>query len=296
MLLSFREMPAEHEEIDPEISSSGESSIGFVFLNDDFTIVGKPYILDLHRFHGERLPYIRTDDARLVKVDERLYITYSDNPNEVVTQGGFRMYVGELDFDGCGFFLKSLESIKTFPGESPERREKNWVPFDYKGLLFLAYSIQPHRVFFPYLDGSEECIEWSLSRGDLSWRWGELRGGTPALRCGAEYLAFFHSSIDIATEHSCGEVMPHYFIGAYTFQKDPPFALTRISPFPIVGKGFYEGKRYPYYWKPVQVVFPGGYVFDDDYIYLVYGRQDHELWVAKIERSRLFESLMLIQH
>jgi predicted GH43/DUF377 family glycosyl hydrolase len=58
-----------------------------------------------------------------------------------------------------------------------------------------------------------------------------------------------------------------------------------------VGTAFYTE---PYYttWKPLRVVFPMGYVFDGDYIWLAYGRQDFEIWVAKIDKKLLYESLM----
>lgn len=168
------------------------------------------------------------------------------------------------------------------------------MPFDYRGNLLLAYSIQNHRILLPYLDGSNACSLYASTYSDLSWKWGELRGGTPAIRVGNEYLAFFHSSIQIATVHSDGQIMPHYFIGAYTFQKDPPFALTRISPKPIIGAGFYHGEIYTPYWHPVRVVFPCGFVYDDTYIWMSYGRQDHEIWIAKIDKAGLYNSLVSI--
>ena len=225
-------------------------------------------------------------------VDTRKCIVYSDNCNEVVTEGGFRMHVGELDFDGDKFFLTKLESLTDFPGVSSKRREKNWVPFDYQGNLLLAYSLLPHKIFRPDLDQSGECELFATTSSDISWKWGELRGGTPALRNGNEYLAFFHSSIKVATDHSNQKSIPHYFIGAYTFEKDSPFAITSISKEPIIGKNFYHGKTYSPYWHPVQVVFPCGFVFNDDYILLSYGRQDHEIWIAKIDKAGLLDSLV----
>lgn len=285
ILLSFRDIPDPQQTLD--LNSSSFSVIGLVFLNSDFTPASDVFLINT---------FSRAEDARLLNIDEHLYIIFSDNRNEVVTEGGFRMYVGELDYDGTRFDFKSLEVLNTFPGQSNTRREKNWVPFDYNDRLMLSYSIQPHRVFYPLLDGSEECLEWSRSESsNLCWKWGELRGGTPALKCGSEYLAFFHSSIDIATEHSNDICMSHYFIGAYTFEKDPPFSLTKISPHPIVGEHFYSGKTYPYYWKPVQVVFPGGYVLNDTHIFLAFGRHDHEIWISKIDKQKLFESLISLE-
>lgn len=292
LLLSFRDLPPSEDSFSCSIQSSSHSRIGLVFLNDDFSIDGEAQLLELPTsffFQGE--VQCRAEDARLINIDERLFIVYSDNPHENVNEGGFRMYIGELNYDGQSFYLLSLESLAHFPGESPYRREKNWVPFDYHGNLLLAYSIQPHRILRPYLDGSGVCEMWASSSSDTSWNWGELRGGTPALRVGHEYLAFFHSSIETATDHSNGEIVLHYFIGAYTFQKDPPFTLTRISPEPIIGRNFYHGKIYQYYWKPVRVVFPCGFVFNDKYIWMAYGRQDHEIWIAKIDRVELLSSL-----
>ncbi len=292
LILSFREIPLPYEAFDSSIQSSSLSRVGLVFLNDDLSIDGTPYILDLPgaTFEGEILA--RSEDARLINVDEHLYIVYSDNINETVTEGGFRMHVGELDFDGHRFSLNRLESLTDFPDASPKRREKNWVPFDYQGDLLLAYSILPHKILNPLLDGSEKCELLAYTSSDISWIWGELRGGTPALRNGDEYLSFFHSSINIATDHSDGQTIPHYFIGAYTFEKDSPFTITQISPEPIIGKNFYIGRTYTPYWHPVRVVFPCGFVFHDNSILLAYGRQDHEIWIAKIDKAGLLNSLV----
>jgi predicted GH43/DUF377 family glycosyl hydrolase len=292
LILSFRELPLSAEAVSNQIYSSSISRIGLVFLNSDFAVDGEAYILEIPGtvVNGELLS--RAEDARLINVDERLYIVYSDNRDEEVTEGRFRMYVGELDFDGRSFSLKSLERLEDFPGESSIRREKNWVPFDYRGNLFLSYSISPHLVFEPFLDDSGSCDFVSLSTPDINWNWGEIRGGTPALRIGSKYLAFFHSSIDMVSVHSEGDKALHYFIGAYTFEKDAPFRITHVSKEPIIGENFYHGKKYPYYWKPVQAVFPCGFVYDGEFIYLSYGRQDHEIWIAKLDREKLLESLI----
>ncbi len=73
---------------------------------------------------------------------------------------------------------------------NPNRREKSWVPFDYKGSLLLAYSLQPHFIFKPLI-GTGECESVALTKGDIQWDLGDLRGGTPGLLVGNEYLSFF---------------------------------------------------------------------------------------------------------
>lgn len=295
LLISFRELPLPDEAFPCSIQSSSLSGIGLQFLHEDFSLDGEAHMLKLPGCLVNGKLESRAEDARLFTIDGRLYILYSDNLNEIITEGGFRMLVGELDFNGKNFFLKSLELINNFPGQSPKLREKNWVPFDYKGAMMLAYHIKPHIIFYPNLDGSGSAEDFATTASNVNWKWGELRGGTPALRMGNQYLSFFHSCIETVTEHSKGEKILHYFMGAYTFEKHPPFQLTQISQNPIFGKKFYEGKEYVYYWKPVRVVFPCGFIYDNEYIWVSYGRQDHEIWIVKLDRQGLLESLIPIE-
>lgn len=193
-------------------------------------------------------------------------------------------------WNGKSFYIEEAQSIEEYPGGKQSRWEKNWVPFIYEDKLLLAYSIVPHRILRPIL-GTKTCLPAFSSVGLIQWAWGVLRGGTQAFLVDGEYLSFFHSSTNMASVHSEGKVIPHYFMGAYTFSASPPFEITRISKEPIVGKNFYDGPAYKT-WKPLRVVFPGGFVFDDHFIWVVYGRQDHELWVAKLDKKGLLNSLI----
>ena len=140
--------------------------------------------------------------------------------------------------------------------------------------------------------GTCSCQLIAESKPTVNWDWGVLRGGSPALIVGDEYLAFFHSSINFPSVYSNGKKTLHYVMGVYTFSREPPYNLTRISPEPIVGKNFYHGRNDYTLWKPLHVVFPGGYIYDDRYIWVVYGRQDHEVWVAKLDKTMLLDSLV----
>jgi predicted GH43/DUF377 family glycosyl hydrolase len=88
--------------------------------------------------------------------------------------------------------------------------------------------------------------------------------------------------------------MLHYVMGAYTFSPQYPFSIKQMSPEPIIGKDFYQGPHHPTYknWSSMRGVFPGGFVMDEQAIWVVYGKQDHELWVTKLDRARLLESLI----
>jgi predicted GH43/DUF377 family glycosyl hydrolase len=268
--------------------SSSESQIGLQWLDKDFNPIGEPQIMD---FEGESYNVLRSEDARLIKILGKCYLVYSDNRNAQVADGGFRMHVTELKKKGTHFFTGHTDCILHFERERKQRREKNWVPFDYQGNLMLAYSLIPHRILYkiPFTNYADTVCK---SRSQITWDYGELRGGTPALLDDGEYLAFFHSSKEMKTVHSKGKKISHYFIGAYTFNQDPPFEITKISPEPIVAEGFYDGKQYKPYWKPVRVVFPCGLIIDEHYIYISYGRQDHEIWIVQMDKKKLKHSLV----
>jgi predicted GH43/DUF377 family glycosyl hydrolase len=286
-LLNFR--------IIPNRSQSFTSYMGVVILDENFDPTSEPQLLDT-RAPDASSPS-RCEDGRLIYVGDTLYLVYSDNMEPKISKGGFRIYIAKLEFDGERFHLKDPECLTQYDGESRDLREKNWVPFDYRGNLFLGYSLVPHLIFRPLLMGTGACETISCTIGSFIWSWGILRGGTSALLGAAqngEYLAFFHSSKKIASAHSDGQNVLHYFMGAYTFSAEPPFSITRVSSKPIIGKNFYNGPIYKPFWHPVRVVFPGGYVFDDRFIWIVYGRQDHEAWVAKLDRAKLLESLVPI--
>ena len=259
--------------------------IGLVWLNDHFQVSDKPQLLAIPWLDPSET--VKRQDPRLVTISNHLFIVYNNVLKDSLIR---RMVFAQIHFDGRFFTVDQPECILSFDQEDPKKSEKNWVPFDYQDHLLLARFINPHWILEPiygtvagHLIASTQCM--------CSWKWGELRGGTPGQLIDGEYLAFFHSSVNIPTVHSKGKVIQHYFMGAYTFAAEPPFQLTRISPCPIVGKRFYEGKEYRT-WKPLHVVFPGGFVSDEENIWIAYGRQDHEVWIVKLDKKKLFSSLI----
>lgn len=278
--------------IDPKMSSL-TSMMGLVWLDDALNPIGAPQLLDI-RTDGSQVPP-RVDDARLITIDDHLLLVYSDNPDPKISKGGFRMCIAEVDFDGEHFYIENIERLTRFEGESKDRREKNWTPFEYEKNLLLVYSIVPHKIMSPIF-GAEACQTLFSTEASFDWNWGELRGGTQGLLDNGQYLAFFHSSINIASVQSGGKSIAHYFMGAYTYSASPPFHITSISPMPILGKGFYTGTVYKPYWKPLLVVFPCGYIANDKYIWVAYGKQDHEAWIAKLDKQALLDSLVPVSN
>lgn len=286
ILMSYREISNPL----PTPYSAGYSHIFIIRLDENFSPVGKPI-----RLLGAKETFSRCEDARLIVVGEELYAIYSDHLEETIRDGGFRVFVARLSDEGDTIRVISTECLSTFEGENLNKREKNWTPFDYEGTLLLSYTLKPHKIFYPLLDGSGICKTYVTTFPSIVWEWGELRGGTQALRINEdEYLAFFHSCLPLASFHSNYETLLHYFMGAYLFSRDPPFEIKKISPEPIIGKNFYCGKEYEPYWNPVRVVFPCGFIEDTDFVWISYGRQDHEIWIAKLEKKGLLESLIQV--
>lgn len=264
--------------------------MGFVWLNENFEAESKPVLL---KIYGDRpLKISRAQDPRLIRSGDKYFIAYNNilSDEDLETR---RMVTAELSYKDNEFSISSPMYHLCFSGDVKNWREKNWSPFDYKGTFHFSYSLNPHRVFLPFQD-NDSCETLAVTKANLSWKWGELRGGTPSLLDGDEYLGFFHSFIDIKTVQSNGEKMSHYFMGAYRFEAKHPFALTQISPEPIIGRQFYTAPDYPT-WKPLRVVFPGGLVFDDDFVWVVYGRQDFECWVVKMDKKTLMDSLVSVE-
>lgn len=268
---------------DPQTAFTNK--IGFVYLDDGFNLVSAPTLLEMR---GNTLSMTaQAQDARLITVGDKLYIVYSNMERNL--SNARRMHIAEVHIDGDDFFIENSKCLSSFDNERQDRWEKNWVPFVYNENLFLARSLFPHQIFYP-IPKSSVCETVASTWGAINWDWGVLRGGTPALLDGEEYLAFFHSSKEMTTIHSKGRRITHYFMGAYTFSKHPPFSITRMSPEPIIGKGFYGGPAYKT-WKPLRVVFPCGFVFDEHSVWIVYGKQDHEIWVVKLDKQGLLSSL-----
>ena len=257
--------------------------VGLVWLDENFNPISRAKILEIY----DKKSFAQNQDSRLIIINQRLYLVYS---NFIKIEGADtrRMFIAELKQDNDSFFIEDSVCLRPFNGES-KRWEKNWVPFNYNEKLLLAHTILPHHIVQPLKTG--ECITNSWSHSSIDWKWGQLRGGTPAVLDGNEYVAFFHSSKEMKTVHSKGEKMQHYFMGAYTFSARPPFEINRISPVPIVGKDFYHGTEYPT-WKPLRVVFAMGCLFDENYFWVTYGKQDFEIWVAKIDKKGLYQSLV----
>lgn len=263
--------------------------IGAVLLNENFDQVSEPELLDV-RF--ENPLQSQAEDARIFSYRGCLYVIYNDNTE--IHRPWYRerrdMYVSELSFDGNHFSL--ARPVKLYYGEKyfAQFWQKNWTPFEWNNKILIAYSIHPHEIVYANLHNGE-CYNCYTTSSKFQWPWGTLRGSSPAIVLDGEYFSFFHSGHYLKSSVSSTHDRWHYFMGAYTFSKDPPFELKKISPKPLAGPGFYVDS-----YQEKRVILPGGFVVKGPLIYLSYGKDDSEVWIATLDKKALLESLKPVEN
>lgn len=265
------------------------SYVGIVLLNDDFVPVTEAQILNT-RSKNSKTPS-QSEDARIFSYREKLFLIYNDNIEQFAPGMSDRrdMFLAELYRNESEYLLSPPLKLTYRQKYYTSWWQKNWVPFEYDGTLLISYMLNPHEVIYPNLANGDcyFCYETPVA---MDWEFGVLRGGTPAMLADGEYLAFFHSSIPLASNVSSGHCLYHYFMGAYTFAPSPPFRITKMTEFPIIDQGFYTQSDY---YK--RVVFPGGFVVSDSQIILAYGKDDREIWIAILDKAALKKALTPLQ-
>ncbi len=278
-LMIFRYLPSRYHQ--PWLSC-----IGAVLLNNSFEPISHTQLIDT-RFNDKRT-FSQAEDPRVFSFDDRLFLIYNDNMEKMYPslQDRRDMYIAELFYLHKQFFISDPVKLVHESRYDTVLWQKNWSPFVWNGSLLFSYSINPHEVVIPDLS-TGICKRVYETNRALSWNYGTLRGSAPVQLVDGEYLGFFHSGTVTRTTSSDNRDMWHYFMGAYTFAAEPPFELTKISPFPIDSLEFYT---YSSYEK--RVIYPGGFVVDGSNLYLSYGKDDSEIWIATIDLNALKDSLV----
>jgi len=282
ILLIFRYKPDDYHQ--PWLSL-----IGVVLLNEQFEPISPVQVL------STRLKYSKTpcqsEDPRIFSYRGRNYVIYNDNIEVFDPTNADRrdMFIVEIYKENNEY--KFAKPLKIYHAEKYRYVlwQKNWVPFEWNKTLLLTYTINPHEILCPDLT-SGAAYPLYKTAPTFEWDYGTLRGSSPPLLVDGEYLSFFHSGKVMKSPISRGQDRWHYFMGAYTFSAQPPFAITKTTPLPIVGEGFYtEG---PHLKK---VNFPGGFVVDDQKIYVAYGKDDVEMWIATLDKQELKNVLVPVK-
>lgn len=155
-------------------------------------------------------------------------------------------------------------------------QEKNWTWFRHDNAWHFVYAFQPHTVV--RVDATTNLREWKTTLPvPLPWLYGEIRGGTPPVLVGDEYVTFFHSSLPWRGRRK------RYYAGAYAFAAKPPFAVTRMTRTPLLAGSEDDAMLIP---APL-VIFPCGAVLDNAEWLVSFGVNDQSCGYARIPHAAL---------
>ena len=268
------------------------SAIGLVRLDKNFKPISASQLLDTKNHCSE--------DPRLFATTNAVYMSYSHvhSFNPAATS----IAVSKIDVTQQKVVTCTDLRYNTAPVE------KNWTPFVYKNPkgveeLYFVYKFYPHRILrlSPAIDGTTtiaydhgENRKRQLKRWQK--KWGKIRGGTPAIRIGDDYLCFFHSAFRYKQVY-------YYVFGAITFEASPPFRLKKISNSPILFKEMYSIPVTPQHWfyprHHIRVIFPSGIIQrkEDarDLLYVVCGENDVAIRCVVIDQKLLLASLISVE-
>ena len=253
------------------------------------------------RYLNERnkLVPVHGQDMRTILVDNRLYGIFNHGTNFGNNRyyHGRNTYIVELQLNPSNcLYAPAPPTLLSINHEAPKMDEKNWTPFEYEGAIYFIYSIKPFRVMqmLPSPDPYKSMMDTvSLTSGDLPWAYGVPRGGTPAIRLGAQYLTLFHSSMKPACVAD-NRIPSTYFMGALTFSAHPPFRILAMSKHPLVPDVLYDKDRHrreKSKLTPIDIVFPVSIVQDGEYLIACIGKNDVEGYLLRIHIPSLLGSL-----
>lgn len=245
-------------------------------------------------------------DARIFSFDNELYLLYTyiflgDTPftkwNPLTAP--MRQALAKLDSNGKPYQVTELNYGSNL-------REKNWTPFEYKDStgaahLYFIYTFNPLEIISFDSTGSVNPIVTPSNKVESLnslWerQWGPIRGGTQALLLDNEYIAIFHSCFILENKLKC------YVFGALTFEKEYPFRITKISPYPIITRDFYttiDCECWKHRLVKKNVMFPCGLAKGQkngrDVLYLTSGENDHIIKLITLDTENLLKSMITIK-
>jgi predicted GH43/DUF377 family glycosyl hydrolase len=158
--------------------------------------------------------------------------------------------------------------------------EKNHQPFEYDGELYAVYSVRPYRVL--RIRGNK--TEW-VHDNECKAVWQpntEIRGGAAPVLIGDEWWSFMHSRIE---PPGAARV---YWMGLYTFDAKPPFAIKRYIPKPILWANMATKPADQY----AHAIFPCGAILDGDEWIISAGEHDRWSVIHFIKNSDLESQLI----
>lgn len=192
------------------------------------------------------------DDPRLFTVGDQLYINFVLSTWPKIPTTSVVMYGKMLEVKP-----HTIKGILQhgYPGNDWSGMNKNNIFFEHAGRIYVIYQSQPEQLVFELQGIVHKDV---LSTPSLTWKWGEIKGGTLPVPYHDKLLRFFHSTLD-------NEPPPwrrRYYLGAMLMEPEPPFRQVALSSKPIaIGSESDEltpMERLACIHRKPKVVFPAG--------------------------------------
>ncbi len=147
--------------------------------------------------------------------------------------------------------------------------QKNWMPFEVNGQLYLEYSISPRRI----LQYAPESGVIAFETGsEQDWFDGIIHGGAPAVRLSEAYF------LGVANVQRLFWYQERYYAAVfYLFEAQPPFRVKYATPLTRVVS------------TKDRVQYVTGMVLDEskEHLFLSFGVNDYDNWVVSVNVARI---------
>jgi predicted GH43/DUF377 family glycosyl hydrolase len=176
------------------------------------------------------------EDPRVFKHLDRIHLIFSSWQKDYKYRPILRLVVLDNDW-------KFEEEIPLkFGGNGAGVTQKNWQFWSQDGELFFLYYYAPWQVV--------RLRDSKVYAGrNLTWDYGEIRGGTPPVLVGDKYYSFIHSRLD----HGRAK----YYTGAVCFEAEEPFKPISMTMHPLLSA---TNKEPDLRWAPL-TTFPCGCIY-----------------------------------
>jgi predicted GH43/DUF377 family glycosyl hydrolase len=244
-------------------------------LDKNYKVVEKSY----HKFNINKCA-----DPRLIWTkDNQLLMIYSYIENDKYETEYMRGTV-IMDNRSSGKFVEGT-SFRISPAHM-NSRQKNWMPFDYKGRIHVISSVCPHEVY--EIDNNFNCKKVFETSWASPWKiQAHLRGNTNAVRLDdGNYLGTFHTAMINRQKH-------HYDNGVYLFSGEPPFKVLKCANRTYLPAD--AACEMPFRKaNEIACIFPIGMVRKKDKIIISYGDNDSAVKIAEYKLQDLLNTMVSV--